>query len=103
MAQWRTNQSLLVSSTARIRVARILGKMQPEKRDGRWVALAGAVSGLSKHDLRHTVASAEGSVFLAILIDICRRAISFRRLCPVGLYKAIWQIFHTPCSSWATA
>jgi hypothetical protein len=42
MAQRRTDQSLrvLVSSTARIRAARILGKMQPEKRDGRWIALS---------------------------------------------------------------
>jgi hypothetical protein len=73
MAQWHTHKTDFVADSARIRVAKNLGKMH--EHDGRWIAVANAVSGLSERDLQQNVACAGDNVLLATLIDICRRAI----------------------------
>jgi hypothetical protein len=54
MARWSTHTSRNVSYAARIRIVEDLTRMQ--ERDGRWIALAGEVYGLSEHDLQHKVA-----------------------------------------------
>jgi hypothetical protein len=46
-----------------------------QERDGRWMALASDVSGISEPDLQNNVGLAGNDVLLATLIDISRRAI----------------------------
>ena len=71
MARWCTHMSVSISSTARIRAARILATM--EERDDRWIALARDISGLSENDLRRDVALAGDNMLLATVVDTCRR------------------------------
>ena len=71
MARWCTHMSGSISSTARIRAARILATM--EERDDRWIALARDISGLSENVLRHDVTLAGDNMLLATVVDACRR------------------------------
>ena len=71
MTRWCTHVSVSISSTARIRAARILATM--EERDDRWIALARDISGLSENDLRRDVALAGDNMLLATVVDACRR------------------------------
>jgi hypothetical protein len=68
---WCTHMSVSISSTARIRAARILATM--EERDDRWIALARDISGLSEDDLRRDVTFAGDNMLLATVVDTCRR------------------------------
>ena len=72
MAQWFTHTSGNVSYAARARVAKNLSRIQ--ECDGRWIALARNVYGLSEGDLQHDVALSRENVLLATLIDASRRA-----------------------------
>ena len=75
MARWITQKAWRVSDTARIRVAKSLARIQD--RDGRWIALASDVSGLSENVLRHNVAIAGDNTLLAAVIYNCRQDLRF--------------------------
>ena len=66
MAQWFTHLSDDVSYTARIRAAKNLARIQ--ERDGRWIALASDLYGLSDRDLRDNVALGGDNTLLATVI-----------------------------------
>ena len=105
MARWRSHQNDFVADSARIRAAKSLTRMQ--KRDGRWMALASDISGISELDLQNDVALAGNGVLLATLIDISRRAIHSDdsvMLLTEGLPSPILnthpRIQHDFCSLW---
>ena len=76
MARWRTHSSAEISYAAQARVAKSLPRIQ--KRDERWVELAGDVYGLSQSDLQEKITLGGDNVLLSTLIDICRLAIQSR-------------------------
>ena len=76
MARWRTHSLADISYSAQARVAKSLPRIQ--KRDERWVELAGDVYGLSQSDLQEKVTLGGDNVLLSTLIDICRLAIQSR-------------------------
>jgi hypothetical protein len=92
MARWFTHMSSYVSYSVRARVAKNLARLQ--ERDGRWIALASDVYGLSERDLQDNAALGGDNVLLAILIHVSRRAIHSHKL---GLVVAVTQfdIRHT--------
>jgi hypothetical protein len=62
-----------------------------QERDGRWITLASDVYGLLELDLQHIVALGGDNVLLAIMIDICRRAIRSDEFILLRLLKAFTQ------------
>ena len=107
MARWRGHKNGFVADSARIRAAKNLARMQ--ERDGRWMALASDVSGISETDLQNNVALAGNDVLLATLIDISHRAIHSDdsvMLLAQGLPSRILnthpRIQHDFCSLWNT-
>ena len=95
MAQWFTHTSGNVSYTARARVAKNLPRIQ--ECDGRWIALARDVYGLSEGDLQHDVALGRENLLLATLIDASRQAVRSHGWQLVGALAALtgFDIHHT--------
>ena len=61
-----------------------------QERDGRWITLASDVYGLLallERDLQHIVALGGDKVWLAIMVDSCRRAIRSDEFILLGLLK----------------
>ena len=75
IAKWCDHASKIISGTARIKAAAMLARIQ--NRDGRWIALAKYVSGISENDLRHDVAPAADNLLLGTLIKACRQDFEF--------------------------
>jgi hypothetical protein len=89
MTRWCTHASGRVSNTARIRAAMNLARM--EERDGRWIALASHVSGLSAYDLQRDVSLAGDNMLLATVIDTCRRDFHSNEFTLWGFIEALTE------------
>ena len=78
LARWRTNKDYYVAGYALIRVTKLLVGIR--ERDDNWIMFASEVYGLAAQDLRDNIALAGDSLFLAVAIEIYRKAIRFDRM-----------------------
>ena len=93
MTRWFGHVSTHVCRTARSTVVKNLVRIQ--ERDGRWIALASDIFGVSEHDLRNNVALGGDNVLLATLINLSRRPVHSDQLDLIGLLSTQFDIRDT--------
>jgi hypothetical protein len=101
MARWFTHT--VFCGIARTTAAKNLVRIQ--ERDNRWIALASDAFGLSEGDLQDNVALGGDNVFLAILIDISRRALPYdsglvETLTRFNIHHTLPRLQHDFCTLW---